>query len=385
MSRPIIKKQSSNGDSSSRNKSVHFDPAARFILIRPSNGYATGNRASQSSLTRYTDDDYNRIRKGVKKTVRAVRTFHEEYPDGNFDEHQESLAINEDGRGTTNANSSPRYSSRGLEHLRTAEYLEQQMINKDCAIESVLVAQERLDEEANTGTQDLDQRIRDIYDQPTTSEKKLRAHRHRLEQRARHIADSYRLHNRWALQNALELAAQDELYVEQHVRPALEGELRELERKRRRQSELLTLSSSKAVTTDTGNSRRGTVSPLHTLATLEESLAMVEDHISDGDNDNETNKNTITLPSSLSAATIANMAASRSPSRPGSSARASSTSSSGRSMAPRPHAPSRIHPPRPTNWLQHRDSLQLSLQSTPNNKTSPEPNRDVATVAEEGR
>ena len=381
MSRPIIKKQSSNGDSSSRNKSVHFDPAARFILIRPSNGYATGNRASQSSLTRYTDDDYNRIRKGVKKTVRAVRTFHEEYPDGNFDEHQESLAINEDGRGTTNANSSPRYSSRGLEHLRTAECLEQQMINKDCAIESVLVAQERLDEEANTGNQDLDQRIRDIYDQPTTSEKKLRAHRHRLEQRARHIADSYRLHNRWALQNALDLAAQDELYVEQHVRPALEGELRELERKRRRQSEL---SSSKAVTTDTGNSGRGTVSPLRTLATLKESLAMMEDHIGDGDNENETNNNTVTPPSSLSATTIANMAASRSPSRPSNSAHATGTSI--RSMASRPHAPSRIHPPRPTNWLQHRDSLQLSLQSSAlDNKTSSEPNGDVATVAEEGR
>ena len=156
MSRSIIKKQSSNadvnGDFSSRDKSVRFDPAARFILIRPSNGYATSNRSSPSSLIRYTDDDYNRIRKGVKKTIRAVRTFHEEYPDGNFDEHQESLVINEDGRGTTKANSSPRYSSRGLEHLRTAEYLEQQMINKDCAIESVLVAQERLDEEANTAT-----------------------------------------------------------------------------------------------------------------------------------------------------------------------------------------------------------------------------------------
>ena len=141
MSRSIIKKQSSNadvkGDSSSRNKSVHFDPAARFILIRPSNEYATGDRSSPSSLTRYTDDDYKRIRKGVKKTVRAVRTFHEEYPDGNFDEYmcKQSLAVANEGEEIE-----PKYCARGLEHLRTAEYLEQQMINKDCAIEAVLVA-----------------------------------------------------------------------------------------------------------------------------------------------------------------------------------------------------------------------------------------------------
>lgn len=230
--RPIIKNQSTNddvnGDSSSRNKSVRFDPAARFIRIRPSNGHTTSHRSSQSSLTRYTDDDYKRIRKGVKKTVRAVRSYYEEYPDGNFDEYmlQQSLAVADEGE------IEPKYCARGLEHLRTAEYLEQQMINKDCAIESVLAAQERLDEEeeedeadnnddSTTMDQDLDRRIRDIYDQSTSSDKKVRAHHHSLEQRARHIAASYRLHNRWALQNALELAAQDELYVEEHVHPAL--------------------------------------------------------------------------------------------------------------------------------------------------------------------
>lgn len=397
-SRPIIKKPSTNATNSqsnnnNNNKSVRFDPAARCILIHPSNGFDSRS-SSRSSLTRYTDDDYKRIRKSVKKTVRAARSFHKEHPDGNFDEHQQTLAEAEGN------NDAPEHSSRGLEHLRSAEFLEQQMINKDCAIESVLAAQERLDEEedadnndnsTNTGNQDaLDRRIRDIYDKSSssdTSKEQLRAHHHRLEQRARHIAASYRVHSRWAVQNALELAAQDERYAEEHVRPALGGELRELER---RQSELLALSSNKADTTDSVNGRRGTVSPLHTLATLQESLAMEDfngEGEGEGDDDNEPN-NTVTPPSSLSAATIANTAASRSPSRPGNSAHATSTSSTSRSR--RPHAPSRVHPPRPTNWLQHRDSLQLSLESTLDNKTSSsspsssEP-RDVTTLAEESR
>ena len=321
-------------------KSVRFHPSLRFILTHPSNGGATGSsRSSQPSLTRYTDDDYKRIRKSIKKTARAVRSFHREHPDGNFDEHQQTLA--EAAANDNDDHPEPQYTDRGLEHLRTAECLERQMINKDCAIEAVLAAQERLDDEEDeadvndhhsanaSDPNSLDQRLRGISNVQTSNSAaatatmaRLEVHRlRRLDHRARCIAASYRVHNRWALQNALDLAAQDELYVEQHVRPALEQELHEFETERQQQQRTPAKSCS-------------AMSPLRTFAALQESLVM--NGTTRGDNDNEGGTGTRMPPSSsLSAATVANMMP----------------------RASRPHAPSQVLPP--ANWLQHRDSLRL--------------------------
>ena len=54
------------------NKLVRFNEAVRFIVIPPSS-------EQTASLTRYTEDDYKRIRKSVKKTVLSVRMFHREF------------------------------------------------------------------------------------------------------------------------------------------------------------------------------------------------------------------------------------------------------------------------------------------------------------------
>ena len=84
--------------------------------------------------------------------------------------------------------------SRGIEHLRSAEHLEQQVINKDCAISVVLAEQRRLAEEG-IATADT----------------------------AVVISEAYQQHSRWARQNALLLAASDEAFMRSNVKTTTAG------------------------------------------------------------------------------------------------------------------------------------------------------------------
>ena len=114
--------------------------------------------APSDDSTWLSDEDYKKIRRGVKKTARSFRR-------GELDE--------------------TKMSSRGIEHLKSAEGLERQIINKDCAIGVVLSEQRRL---VDAGVEIADA--------------------------AMIISKAYRMHTRWARQNALHLAACDEAFVQ---------------------------------------------------------------------------------------------------------------------------------------------------------------------------
>lgn len=299
-------------------------------------------------MTRYVEADYKRMRKGVKKTVQKARRYGQQ----NSEMDVAELEVQLEAEGHT---------LRGLEHLRTTECFERHVINKDCAIEAVMAAQDRLDDDVeeaqDVSSGELDQRIRTLYDQQggtgtarTTTGSSLdrtNSSSARTEQRSLHIAASYRAQNRWARRTARDLAAQDQDYVERHVRPTLERELRQVEMERRMQILAVLERSLDAAETDAetdteasyGGSRRG----------------------SGGSQGDATNDNVVAplLPSSLSAAVAAipngadsfDSFPSTTPSSP---SRPTSTSPQHRSR-PRPHAPHR-------QWLQHRDSLQLSVE-----------------------
>lgn len=79
-------------------------------------------------------------------------------------------------------------SSRGIEHLKSTEDLERQIINKDCAIGVVLSEQRGL---VDAGVEIADAAVI--------------------------ISKAYRMHTRWARQNALHLAACDEAFVRSNV------------------------------------------------------------------------------------------------------------------------------------------------------------------------
>jgi hypothetical protein len=311
-------------------------------------------------VTRYVEADYKRMRKGVKKTVQKARRYGQQ----NSEMDVAELEVQLEAEGHT---------LRGLEHLRTTECFERHVINKDCAIEAVMAAQDRLDDEEDAqearaqeedvkeaqdvSSGELDQRIRTLYDQqggtgtarttPGSSLGRTNSSSARSEQRSLHIAASYRAQNRWARRTARDLAAQDQDYVERHVRPTLERELRQVEMERRMQILAVLEGSLDAAETDAetdteasyGGSRRG----------------------SGGSQGDATNDNVVAPlpPSSLSAAVAAipngadsfDSFPSTTPSSP---SRPTSTSPQHRSR-PRPHAPHR-------QWLQHRDSLQLSVE-----------------------
>ena len=117
--------------------------------------------AANDDSTWLSDEDYKKIRRGVKKTARSFRR-------GELDE--------------------TKMSSRGIEHLKSAEDLERQIVNKDCAIGVVLSEQRRL---VDAGVEIADAAVI--------------------------ISKAYRMHTRWARQNALHLAACDEAFVRSNV------------------------------------------------------------------------------------------------------------------------------------------------------------------------
>jgi len=140
-------------------KNVKFNPS---VSIRR-------HSISASDDSWLADKDYSKILRSVKKMVRSIR---------------ENAAIDDD-IGLT---------SRGIEHLRSAEHLEQQVINKDCAISVVLSEQRRLAEEG-IATADA----------------------------AVVISEAYQQHSRWARQNALLLAASDEAFMRSNVKTTTAG------------------------------------------------------------------------------------------------------------------------------------------------------------------
>lgn len=140
--------------STSTMKTVNFNPS---VSIRR-------HSISASDDSWLTDKDYSKILRSVKKMVRSFR---------------EDAAI-DDNIGLT---------SRGIEHLRSAEHLEQQIINKDCAISVVLSEQRRL---ADEGISTADAAVV--------------------------ISEAYQQHSRWASQNALLLAASDEAFMRSNVK-----------------------------------------------------------------------------------------------------------------------------------------------------------------------
>ncbi len=140
--------------STSTMKNVKFNPS---VSIRR-------HSISASDDSWLTDKDYAKILRSVKKMVRSIR---------------EDSAIEND-TGLT---------SRGIEHLRSTEHLEQQIINKDCAISVVLSEQRRL---ADEGIATADAAVV--------------------------ISEAYQQHTRWARQNALLLAASDEAFMRSNVK-----------------------------------------------------------------------------------------------------------------------------------------------------------------------
>jgi hypothetical protein len=137
-------------------KNVKFNPS---VSIRR-------HSISASDDSWLTDKDYAKILRSVKKMVRSIR---------------EDSAIDDNiGLGLT---------SRGIEHLRSTEHLEQQIINKDCAISVVLSEQRRL---ADEGIATADAAVV--------------------------ISEAYQQHTRWARQNALLLAASDEAFMRSNVK-----------------------------------------------------------------------------------------------------------------------------------------------------------------------
>ena len=112
-------------------KQVRFDPSTSAIG-RPHRDDAAVDGESCSSNCWLTDEDYNRIRRGMKKDVRkARRAMRISGDDGDYNAPPPSL--NEDETTTL----------RGIEHLQSVEVLQRQIHAKDCAIEAVFREQER--------------------------------------------------------------------------------------------------------------------------------------------------------------------------------------------------------------------------------------------------
>lgn len=131
--------------------------AMKHVNINPTIFIRKYTVASSDDSTWLGEEDYKKIRRGVKKTAQSFRR-------GEIDE--------------------TKMTSRGIEHLQSAEDLERQIINKDCAIGVVLSEQRRL---SDTGVKIADAAVI--------------------------ISKAYRMHSRWARQNALHLAACDEAFV----------------------------------------------------------------------------------------------------------------------------------------------------------------------------
>lgn len=148
-------------------KQVRFDPSTSAIG-RPHLGGETAS-SSGSSYCWLTDEDYNRIRRGMKKDVRKARAC--------------AILINGDGGNIPPPSlNEEKTTLRGIEHLQSVEVLQRQIHAKDCAIEAVFREQER---QATMG----------------------RA----LDGGA--IAKVYMVHARQARQDALARAASDEAFV----------------------------------------------------------------------------------------------------------------------------------------------------------------------------
>uniref|UniRef100_A0A7S0AFM0 Uncharacterized protein n=1 Tax=Minutocellus polymorphus TaxID=265543 RepID=A0A7S0AFM0_9STRA len=120
------------------------------------------HRVDGGTTSWLTDEDYHRILRGVRKTARSIR---------------KGASIDEN------------MTSRGIEHLRSAEDLERQIVNKDCAIGVVLSEQRRI---ADAGFAIADAVVV--------------------------ISKAYRKHTRWARENALHRAASDEAFVRSNVK-----------------------------------------------------------------------------------------------------------------------------------------------------------------------
>lgn len=140
---------------------VQHNKVMKHVNINPTIFIRQDTVAPSDDSTWLSDEDYKNIRRGIKKTARSFRR-------GELDE--------------------TKMSSRGIEHLRSAEDLERQIINKDCAIGVVLSEQRRL---VDAGTEIADAAVI--------------------------ISKAYRMHTRWARQNALRLAACDEAFVLSYV------------------------------------------------------------------------------------------------------------------------------------------------------------------------
>ena len=78
-----------------------------------------------------TDEDYNRIRRGIKKDVRKARAYARSEGAGDIDTPP---SLNEDEDEMT---------LRGIEHLQSAEVLQREIHAKDSATEAVYREQER--------------------------------------------------------------------------------------------------------------------------------------------------------------------------------------------------------------------------------------------------
>ena len=103
-------------------KQVRFVPTITIRRLKPLKSVVDEDSGSSTGSTFWlTGEDYNRIRRGIKKDVRKARA-------ASMDENESTL--------------------RGVEHLQSAEALQQQIIDKDRAIEAVFREQER---QANAG------------------------------------------------------------------------------------------------------------------------------------------------------------------------------------------------------------------------------------------
>ena len=99
-------------------KQVRFDPSTSVRRYHRDHGCSW-----------LTDEDYNRIRRGIKKDVRKARAYARSEGAGDIDTPP---SLNED-----------EMTLRGIEHLQSAEVLQRQIHAKDSATEAVYREQER--------------------------------------------------------------------------------------------------------------------------------------------------------------------------------------------------------------------------------------------------
>ena len=105
-------------------KQVRFDPSTSVRRYH----HDPGDDRSSSNCSWMTDEDYNRIRRGIKKDVRKARAYARSQGAGD----NPPPSRNED-----------EMTLRGIEHLQSAEVLQRQIHAKDSATEAVYREQER--------------------------------------------------------------------------------------------------------------------------------------------------------------------------------------------------------------------------------------------------